>query len=129
MRQKLYYYKKGDFKVITDNKKFVKIICPYHFKKKVEYPEIILNETFQKNGYYTLKTKRLFKAVAKCHPDDEFNLEKGINIALNRVLQKMAFFNGKITKQINKRWKMYNKRFETLPKTIIKNIKKQIKEE
>ena len=129
MRQKLYYYKRGDFKVITDNKKFVKIICPYHFKKKVEYPERIESETFQENGYYTIKIKRLFKAIAKCHPDDEFDLEKGINIALNRVLQKMAFFNGKITKQINRRWDAYNKRFETLPKTIIKNIKKQIKEE
>lgn len=33
---------------------------------------------------------------ARCHPDDEFDLKTGINIALDRLLEKTSLYNGKV---------------------------------
>ena len=33
---------------------------------------------------------------ARCHPDDEFDLKTGINIALDRLLEKASLYNGKV---------------------------------
>lgn len=33
---------------------------------------------------------------AKCHPEDEFDLKTGIDIALDRLLSKMKLYNGKV---------------------------------
>lgn len=33
---------------------------------------------------------------ARCHPDDEFDLKTGINIALDRLLAKASLYNGKV---------------------------------
>lgn len=33
---------------------------------------------------------------AKCHPDDDFDLKTGMNIALDRLLAKASLYNGKL---------------------------------
>lgn len=33
---------------------------------------------------------------ARCHPDDDFDIKTGINIALDRLLAKASLYNGKI---------------------------------
>ena len=35
-------------------------------------------------------------SVARCHPDDEFDLKTGMNIALDRLLEKTFLYNGKV---------------------------------
>ena len=35
-------------------------------------------------------------SVARCHPDDEFDLKTGMSIALDRLLAKNSFYNGKV---------------------------------
>lgn len=38
----------------------------------------------------------IVESEARCHPDDEFDLKTGINIALDRLLAKTSLYNGKV---------------------------------
>ena len=38
----------------------------------------------------------IVESEARCHPDDEFDLKTGINIALDRLLEKTYLYNGKV---------------------------------
>ena len=38
----------------------------------------------------------IVESEARCHPDDEFDLKTGINIALDRLLEKISLYNGKV---------------------------------
>lgn len=44
------------------------------------------------------------ESEARCHPDDEFNLKTGINIALDRLLEKASLYNGKVVCIENNRY-------------------------
>ena len=46
-----------------------------------------------------VKMKNTFKGIAKCHPDDVFDAEKGAEIAKARVVAK---YNAAISKVLNK---------------------------
>lgn len=36
------------------------------------------------------------ESEARCHPDDEFDLKTGIRIALDRLLEEISLYNGKV---------------------------------
>jgi hypothetical protein len=39
---------------------------------------------------------KVVTAVTRCHPDDDFDLKTGMNIALDRLLAKASLYNGKV---------------------------------
>lgn len=39
---------------------------------------------------------KIITSEARCHPDDEFDLKTGMNIALDRLLEKTSLYNGKV---------------------------------
>ena len=47
-----------------------------------------------------VQMKGSFKAVAKCHPDDEFNVEQGMALAKERVIAKYNKAMTKILTQV-----------------------------
>ena len=54
-----------------------------------------------------VKMKNTFKAVAKCHPDDVFDAEKGADIAKERVIAKYNAAMCKILNQVGTDVDMY----------------------
>ena len=54
--------------------------------------------TVGRKVYSSLHTSNgeIIRAVARCHPDDKFDLKTGMNIALERLLEKISSYNGKV---------------------------------
>ena len=49
----------------------------------------VISQMYDSNGV-------IAESEARCHPDDEFDLKTGINIALDRLLAKTSLYNGKV---------------------------------
>ena len=54
-----------------------------------------------------------FKAVAKCHPDDEFDVEKGMTLAKKRVIDKYNAAMTKILTMVGNDMDMYLEDIDT----------------
>ena len=68
----------GKLHFLTDNKKIVKVT-------------INLDTICLENSFGTIMPSyEELSAVAKCHPDDEFNLEKGEIIAVSKLQKKIV---------------------------------------
>lgn len=49
----------------------------------------VLSRMYKSNGEIVI-------SEARCHPDDDFDLKTGIRIALDRLLEEISLYNGKV---------------------------------
>ena len=87
-------YDRITFKVIPENKVVVAEVCNTRFDAVHAFNNKFLEQSsaslylrvYDDNNKFIMPDK--FKAVARCHDEDEFNEEIGKNVALKKLVEK-----------------------------------------
>lgn len=92
---------------LADSKEFqnyFKSVIAKYAKELLPKETHIAHVFIRKNGKIVVKDNNGNKGVSKCHPDDAFNLETGMKLAVQRLSEKCPF----IPKRGEEYWKVFS---------------------